>query len=112
MINAVRNIENVNPTMSSWNGDSETILHTEHYLQPIIDETKQSTKEMVDNYFSEKEIVLTTSYDKIDNSVELQVNMSNYSPGVIKNCSLIPEFNSSNLSLVGIEPGCFLFFFR
>ena len=50
----------------------------------------------------EKEIVLTTSYDKIDNSVELQVNMSNYSPGVIKNCSLIPEFNSSNLSLVGI----------
>ena len=70
MINAVRNIENVNPTMSSWNGDSETILHTVHYLQPIIDETKQSTKEMVDNYFSEKEIVLTTSYDKIDNSVE------------------------------------------
>ena len=40
----------------AWNGDSETILHTEHYLQPIIDETKQSTKEMVDNYFSEKEI--------------------------------------------------------
>ncbi|MEC8076424.1 MAG: hypothetical protein VX118_00195, partial [Candidatus Thermoplasmatota archaeon] len=110
MINAVRNIENVNPTMSSWNGDSETILHTEHYLQPIIDETKQSTKEMVDNYFSEKEIVLTTSYDKIDNSVELQVNMSNYSPGVIKNCSLIPEFNSSNLSLVGIEPDVFYSF--
>ncbi len=110
MINAVRNIENVNPAMSSWNGDSETILHTEHYLQPIIDETKQSTKEMVDNYFSEKEIVLTTSYDKIDNSVELQVNMSNYSPGVIKNCSLIPEFNSSNLSLVGIEPDVFYSF--
>ena len=53
MINAVRNIENVNPAMGTWNGDAETIVHTEHYLQPIIDETKQSTKEMVDNYFSE-----------------------------------------------------------
>ena len=110
MINAVRNIENVNPTMSAWNGDSETILHTEHYLQPIINETKQSTKEMVDNYFSEKEIVLTTSYEKIDDSVELQVNMSNYSSGIIKNCSLIPEFNSLNLSLVGIEPDVFYSF--
>ena len=110
MINAVRNIENVNPTMSAWNGDSETILHTEHYLQPIIDETKQSTKEMVDNYFSEKEIVLTTSYEKIDDSVELQVNMSNYSSGIIKNCSLTPEFNSLNLSIVGIEPDVFYSF--
>ena len=78
-VNAVRNIENVNPTMCNWNGDSETILHTEHYLQPIIDETKQSTKEMVDNYFSEKEIVLTTDYEKIGNIVELQVHLSNYS---------------------------------
>ena len=110
MINAVRNIENVNPTMSAWNGDSETILHTEHYLQPIIDETKQSTKEMVDNYFSEKEIVLTTSYEKIDDNVELQVNMSNYSSGIIKNCTLVPEFNSLNLSLVGIEPDVFYSF--
>ena len=110
MINAVRNIENANPSMGVWNGDAETIVHTEHYLQPIIDETKQSTKEMVDNYFSEKEIVLTTSYEKIGNVVELQVHMSNYSAGGIKNCRLVPEYNSSNLSLTGIEPDVFYSF--
>ena len=96
--------------MGNWNGDSETILHTEHYLQPIIDETKQSTKEMVDNYFSEKEIVLTTSYEKIGDVIELQVHMSNYSAGGIKNCKLVPEYNSSNLSLIGIEPDVFYSF--
>ena len=56
-------------------------FHTEHYLQPIIDETKQSTKEMVDSGFSEKEIVLTTSYEKVGDVIELQVHMSNYSSG-------------------------------
>ena len=110
LINAVRNIENVNPTMGNWNGDAETILHTEHYLQPIIDETKQSTKEMVDNYFSEKEIVLTTSYEKVGDVVDLQVHMSNYSSSGIKNCKLVPEYNSMNLSLIGIEPDVFYSF--
>ena len=110
MINAVRNIENVNPAMSAWNGDAETIIHTEHYLQPIIDETKKSTKEMVDNYFSEKEIVLTASYEKLGDVIDLQVHMSNYSPGVIKNCKLVPEYNGLNLSLLGIEPDVFYSF--
>jgi len=110
MINAVRNIENINPTMGAWNGDAETILHTEHYLQPIIDETKQSTKEMVDNYFSEKEIVLTTSYEKIGNIIELQVHLSNYSPAGIKNCKLTPEYNNLNLGLLGINPDVFYSF--
>ena len=110
MINAVRNIENINPTMGSWNGDAETILHTEHYLQPIIDETKQSTKEMVDNYFSEKEIVLTTDYEKIGNIVELQVHLSNYSSAGIKNCKLVPEYNILNLGLLGIDPDVFYSF--
>ena len=110
MINAVRNIENVNPAMGVWNGDAETIVHTEHYLQPIIDETKKSTKEMVDNYFSEKEIVLTASYEKLGDVIDLQIHMSNYSPGVIKNCKLVPEYNGLNLSLLGIEPDVFYSF--
>ena len=110
LINAVRNIENVNPTISNWNGDAEAILHTEHYLQPIIDETKQSTKEMVDNYFSEKEIVLTTGYEKMGDFIEVQVHMSNYSSSPIKNCKLVPEFNSLNISIVGIEPDVFYSF--
>ena len=96
--------------MGAWNGDAETILHTEHYLQPIIDETKQSTKEMVDNYFSEKEIVLTTSYEKIGNIIELQVHLSNYSPAGIKNCKLTPEYNNLNLGLLGINPDVFYSF--
>ncbi len=104
MINAVRNIEKVNPTMDAWNGDAETILHTGHYLQPIIDETKDSTKVMVDNYFSEKEIVLTTSYEKSDEFIDVQVHLSNYSSRGISNCKLVNEYNSLNLSLLGIEP--------
>ena len=110
LINAVRNIEKVNPNMANWNGDADTILHTEHYLQTIIDETKQSTKEMVDNYFSEKEIVLTSNYEKVGDVIEVQVNMSNYSAAGISNCKLVPEFNSLNLSLIGIEPDVFYSF--
>ena len=40
----------------------------------------------------------------------LQVHMSNYSAGGIKNCKLVPEYNSSNLSLIGIEPDVFYSF--
>ena len=61
-------------------------------------------------YFSEKEIVLTTSYEKIGNIVELNVHLSNYSSGRIKNCKLIPEYNSLNLGLLGIEPDVFYSF--
>ncbi|MDG1545436.1 MAG: hypothetical protein P8R32_04225, partial [Candidatus Poseidoniia archaeon] len=110
MINAVRNIENVNPAMGQWNGDADTIMHTAHYLQPIIDETKQSTKEMVDNYFSEKEIVLTTNYEKIGDVIDLKVHLSNYSSNIIKNCKLVPEYNGLNLSLLGIDPDVFYSF--
>jgi len=110
MINAVRNIENVNPAMGQWNGDADTIMHTAHYLQPIIDETKQSTKEMVDNYFSEKEIVLTTNYEKIGDIIDLKVHLSNYSSNIIKNCKLVPEYNGLNLSLLGIDPDVFYSF--
>ena len=74
MINAVRSIEGVNTTMPTWNGDAETIYHVEHYLQPIIDETNQATREMVDNYFSEKEIVMTTKYEKVGDIIDLQIS--------------------------------------
>ena len=104
MINAVRSIEGVNTTMPTWNGDAETIYHVEHYLQPIIDETNQATREMVDNYFSEKEIVMTTKYEKVGDIIDLQIHLSNYSAAGIKNCTLTPVINSSHLGLIGIEP--------
>ena len=42
--------------------------------------------------------------------MDLQVHLSNYSSGGIKNCKLIPEYNSMNLSLIGIEPDVFYSF--
>ena len=110
LINAVRTIETINPSMSNWDGDSESVKQTELYLNPIIEETIGATREMVDNYFTEKEIVVTTAYEKIGTNIEINVNISNYSSASINNCKISPEFNSSLLGLVGIDPDIFYSF--
>ena len=110
LINAVRTIETINPSMNNWDGDGESVKQTEVYLTPIIDETIGATREMVDNYFTEKEIVVTTTYEKIGTNIEINVNISNYSSASINNCKISPEFNNSLLGLVGIEPDIFYSF--
>jgi len=110
LINAVRTIETINPSMNNWDGDSESVKQTEVYLNPIIEETIGATREMVDNYFTEKEIVVTTAYEKIGTNIEINVNISNYSSASINNCKISPEFNSSLLGLVGIDPDIFYSF--
>ena len=51
--------------MGNWNGDSESISKVKIGLKPIIDETSSVTREMVDNYFTEKDLVITTNSEKI-----------------------------------------------
>ena len=104
MINAVRAIERENPSMASWNGDSESIGRVKINLKPIIDETSNVTREMVDNYFTEKDLAITTDSEKIGDIINLKVNISNYSSTVIQNCKIRPEINSSILTIIGIEP--------
>jgi hypothetical protein len=104
MINAVRSIESKNPSMASWNGDSESIGKVKLSLKPIIDETSSVTREMVDNYFTEKDLVITTASEKIGDIINLKVNISNYSSSIIQNCRIKPEINTSILSIIGIEP--------
>ncbi len=104
MINAVRTIENKNPTMNSWNGDSASIGNVKVSLKPIIDETYSVTRQMVDNYFTEKDLAITTVSEKMGDIITLKVNISNYSSTIIQNCRIKPEINSSILSIIGIEP--------
>ncbi len=104
LINAVRTIETINSSLSNWDGDSESVKQAELYLNPIIEETISATREMVDNYFTEKEIIVTSSYEKIGNIAEISVNISNYSSSPIQACKIVPEFNSNILSLIGINP--------
>ena len=104
MINAVRAIEQGNPTMKAWNGDADSIGKVKLSLKPIIDETGAVTREMVDNYFTEKEIVITTDSEKVGDIVYLKVNISNYSSSIIQNCRIKPEINTSIMSIIGIEP--------
>ena len=103
MINAVRSIESKNPGMASWNGDSDSIGKVKLSLKPIIDETSSVTREMVDNYFTEKDLVITTASEKIGDIINLKVNISNYSSSIIQNCRIKPEINTSILSIMGIE---------
>ena len=110
MINAVRAIEKGNPSMLSWNGDSQSIGNIKPNLKPIIDETGSVTREMVDNYFTEKDLVITTDYEKIGDIVNLKVNISNYSSSNIQNCRIKPEINSSIMSIIGIEPNLAYYF--
>ena len=104
MINAVRAIEQGNPNMGAWNGDSESIGKVKPNLKPIIDETGAVTREMVDNYFTEKEIVITTDYEKVGDIVYLKVNISNYSSSIIQDCRIKPEINTSIMSIIGVDP--------
>ena len=104
LINAVRSIESKNPNMDNWNGDSESISKVKISLKPIIDETSSVTREMVDNYFTEKDLVITTNSEKMGDIINLKVNISNYSSSIIQNCKIKPEINSSILSIIGIEP--------
>ena len=104
LFRSVAQIENLNPKIGAWNGDSTSIIQVKENLDPIIDGTALVTREMVDNYFTEKEIVMTSSYVKEGNILKVTVNMSNYSSDSISNCKINPQFNSTVLSLSGIEP--------
>ena len=73
MARAVRGIEQENLTIGSWNGDSETIKNVKPQLEPIIAETTGVTREMVDNYFNEKEIIVTTSYEIEGDIIKLKL---------------------------------------
>ena len=104
MINAVRKIEEDNVSIENWNGDSSTIANIHKNLEPIIAETESATREMVDNYFTEKEIAITTTYNRDKNNTDIKINLSNYSSTNITNCKIIPEYNDSLLGLNGIIP--------
>ena len=104
LINAVRKIEEENRTIENWNGDSSSITNVQKNLEPIIAETESATREMVDNYFTEKEIAITTTYDKDSDKTIIKINLSNYSSTNITDCKIIPEYNDSLLGLNGIIP--------
>ena len=104
LINAVRKIEDENRTIENWNGDSSSIINVQKNLEPIIAETESATREMVDNYFTEKEIAITTTYDRDSNNTTIKINLSNYSSTNITDCKIIPEYNDSLLGLNGIIP--------
>ena len=104
MINAVRMIEEENSTIENWNGDSSSINGVQKNLEPIIAETESATREMVDNYFTEKEIAITTDYSRDNDNTSVKINLSNYSSTNITDCKIIPEYNDSLLGLNGIVP--------
>jgi len=104
LINAVRKIEEENKTIEYWDGDSSSITNVQKNLEPIIAETESATREMVDNYFTEKEIAITTTYDRDSNNTTIKINLSNYSSTNITDCKIIPEYNNSLLGLNGIIP--------
>tara|TARA_A100001388_G_scaffold273921_1_gene256634 strand:- start:2093 stop:2986 length:894 start_codon:yes stop_codon:yes gene_type:complete len=104
MINAVRKIEEDNKAIENWNGDSSSIVNVQKNLEPIISETESTTREMVDNYFTEKEIAITTTCDKDIDNTTIKINLSNYSSTNITDCKIIPEYNDSLLGLNGIIP--------
>ena len=104
MINAVRKIEEENSTIENWNGDSSSINGVQKNLEPIIAETESATREMVDNYFTEKEIAITTDNRRDNDNTNVKINLSNYSSTNITDCKIIPEYNDSLLGLNGIIP--------
>ena len=59
---------------------------------------------MVDNYFAEKEIAITTAYERNGDNTTIKINLSNYSSTNITDCKIIPEFNEALLGLNGLSP--------
>ena len=112
MINAVRKIEEDNTVLENWNGDSSSIINVQKNLEPIIAETESATREMVDNYFTEKEIAITTTCDRDSDNTTIKINLSNYSSTNITDCKIIPEYNDSLLGLSGIIPAVPYYFDR
>ena len=112
MINAVRKIEEDNTAIENWNGDSSSIINVQKNLEPIIAETESATREMVDNYFTEKEIAITTTCDRDSDNTTIKINLSNYSSTNITDCKIIPEYNDSLLGLSGIIPAVPYYFDR
>jgi len=104
LANIVRTFEGQNNKLNTWNGDEEQIIGAKQSLEPLIQETIAATREMVDNYLSEKEIIVNTVVERKADIISLLINISNYSSEVIENCSLSPVFNSSLLTISKIKP--------
>ena len=72
--NALRQVETrFSSEIASWDGDVDLLSGTNEILQPLLDGTREVSREMIDDYLSLQKVGLRANWDHIAGHVRVQV---------------------------------------
>ena len=104
LANILRKIAATSPHLDSWDGDTSQNAPIEGIIRPLLEETQSVTREMVDNYIADIQVSITSKNKVYQDSVVLEINISNYSTNDLSTGTIKPIFNDQILNLSGMKP--------
>ncbi|MEE3207400.1 MAG: hypothetical protein VX239_00510, partial [Candidatus Thermoplasmatota archaeon] len=103
--NALRQVETrFSSEIASWDGDVDLLSGTNEILQPLLDGTREVSREMIDDYLSLQKVGLRASWDHVAGHVRVQVAARNYDSDPFSQVHLKIECTASVLELVATQP--------
>ena len=104
LANALRMVATNCPHLENWDGDSSRNDQLKNILNPIMMETNDVTREMVDNYISKRQVSVTSKHNAANDFLYMNINISNYSSNKLELGKIKPIFDDRLLSLHGVKP--------
>ncbi len=104
LANILRKIATASPHLDNWDGDTSQNAPIEGIIRPLLEETQSVTREMVDNYIADIQVSITSKNAVYQDSVVMDINISNYSTNDLSTGTIKPIFNSQILNLSGMKP--------
>ena len=104
LANILRKIATASPHLDNWDGDTSQNAPIEGIIRPLLEETQSVTREMVDNYIADIQVSITSKNTVHQDSVVMDINISNYSTNDLSTGTIKPLFNSQILNLSGMKP--------
>ena len=103
--NALRQVEgSFSSELAGWNGDVDLLSGTREILQPLLDATREVSREMIDEYLALQRVGLRASWDHVAGHVRVQVAVRNYDSQPLSEAHLKLERTVSLLELVATQP--------
>ena len=104
LANALRMVATNCPHLENWDGDSSQNNQLTNILNPIMMETNDVTREMVDNYITKRQVSVTSKNNIANDFLYMKINISNYSSNKLELGKIKPVFDDRILSLHGVKP--------
>ena len=103
--NGLRQVESrFSSELAGWNGDVDLLSGTHEILQPLLDGTREVSREMIDEYLALQKVGLRANWGHVAGHVRVQVEVCNYDSQQFSEAHLKLERTASLLELVATQP--------